>query len=244
MTTDARLELPGSGYDVITKILHAYALCGDKAVALYEVAQKAGMHKTQVSKNNGFLASIGVITGGKNKQLTEEGKALVLAVANKLEDDIVRQWERVLMSSPSTSSIIDMIRVQGSLSRDTLLGKTASILGLVDDKTTRTGLNCLFEIFQKSGLLIERDGKFSLSDTAKRIETESKGEQESLTAAHLSLDSSKPVSDMHRESLEAGPTTGVPSLHIDIQIHIDANASPEQVDQIFASMAKHLYGRA
>ena len=34
-----------------------------------------------------------------------------------------------------------------------------------------------------------------------------------------------------------------PPVHIDIQIHIDSTASPEQIDQIFASMARHLYGR-
>lgn len=34
-----------------------------------------------------------------------------------------------------------------------------------------------------------------------------------------------------------------PGLHIDIQLHIPATATPEQIDQIFASMAKHLYGR-
>lgn len=36
------------------------------------------------------------------------------------------------------------------------------------------------------------------------------------------------------------PNTG-PNLHLDIQIHIPSDASPEQIDQIFASMAKHLY---
>jgi hypothetical protein len=35
--------------------------------------------------------------------------------------------------------------------------------------------------------------------------------------------------------------SNVPSLHIDIQIHIDSDASTDQIDQIFASMAKHLY---
>ena len=35
-----------------------------------------------------------------------------------------------------------------------------------------------------------------------------------------------------------------PSLHIDVQIHIDASASTEQIDQIFSSMARHLYGRS
>jgi hypothetical protein len=34
-----------------------------------------------------------------------------------------------------------------------------------------------------------------------------------------------------------------PSLHIDMQVHIDPAASIEQIDAIFASMAKHLYGR-
>ena len=32
-----------------------------------------------------------------------------------------------------------------------------------------------------------------------------------------------------------------PSLHIDIQVHISPDASPEQIDKIFESMAKHLY---
>ena len=34
-----------------------------------------------------------------------------------------------------------------------------------------------------------------------------------------------------------------PALHIDIQIHIDSTASAEQIDLIFASMARHLYKR-
>lgn len=34
-----------------------------------------------------------------------------------------------------------------------------------------------------------------------------------------------------------------PTVHIDIQLHIPATATAEQIDQIFASMAKHLYGR-
>lgn len=33
-----------------------------------------------------------------------------------------------------------------------------------------------------------------------------------------------------------------PSLHIDIQVHISPEASPKQIDTIFKSMAKHLYG--
>jgi hypothetical protein len=36
---------------------------------------------------------------------------------------------------------------------------------------------------------------------------------------------------------------GAPDVHIDVQVHISPDSSPEQIDQIFASMAKHLYDR-
>jgi len=34
-----------------------------------------------------------------------------------------------------------------------------------------------------------------------------------------------------------------PAVHIDIQIHISPESTAEQIDKIFESMAKHLYGR-
>jgi len=36
---------------------------------------------------------------------------------------------------------------------------------------------------------------------------------------------------------------GGPEVHIDIQIHISPESTTEQIDKIFESMAKHLYGR-
>lgn len=38
-----------------------------------------------------------------------------------------------------------------------------------------------------------------------------------------------------------GESLDSPTVHIDIQIHISPDSSAEQVDQIFQSMAKHLY---
>lgn len=54
---------------------------------------------------------------------------------------------------------------------------------------------------------------------------------------HVPVSKGKP----HKEIVSAGAS---PSLHIDIQIHISSEASAEQIDQIFASMSKHLYGRS
>lgn len=46
-----------------------------------------------------------------------------------------------------------------------------------------------------------------------------------------------------KTAARAGAKSNAPSLHIDIQVHVSSEASAEQIDQIFASMAKHLYGR-
>ena len=45
------------------------------------------------------------------------------------------------------------------------------------------------------------------------------------------------------ESPQSGAAPNIPSIHINVQIHIDPNSTPEQIDQIFSSMARHLYGR-
>jgi hypothetical protein len=48
-----------------------------------------------------------------------------------------------------------------------------------------------------------------------------------------------PKADVERQGFGRAP---VQELHIDVQVHIASDSSPEQIDQIFASMAKHLYG--
>jgi hypothetical protein len=49
------------------------------------------------------------------------------------------------------------------------------------------------------------------------------------------------------QATSEGPSSGngapEPALHIDVQVHIPADASAEQIDRIFESMARHLYGR-
>ena len=49
------------------------------------------------------------------------------------------------------------------------------------------------------------------------------------------------ASSLPSKAAQGEGVSGEPSVHIDVQIHIDSSASPEQIDQIFASMARHLY---
>jgi hypothetical protein len=55
----------------------------------------------------------------------------------------------------------------------------------------------------------------------------------------------EPVQTKSTESIKPQPPQNgysiTPTLHIDIQIHIPPDATPQQIDSIFSSMAKHLY---
>src|SRR5271168_2414085 len=98
---EKKLALPGSSYEVVAKILHAYALCGDTPANLDTVAAKAAMDKTIVSRNNGFLVSLDVLTEGKSKTLTPDGKKLAVAIGNNLEEDAAVEWRRIFLSAPA-----------------------------------------------------------------------------------------------------------------------------------------------
>jgi hypothetical protein len=48
--------------------------------------------------------------------------------------------------------------------------------------------------------------------------------------------------DVKRTAVTTDNIGNRPNLHIDLQIHISPDSTPEQIETIFASMAKHFYG--
>ena len=70
-------------------------------------------------------------------------------------------------------------------------------------------------------------------------------EQAEFSPVNEQTDLRMPSGPLHTPAVQ--PPTGTvavhgPALHIDVQIHISPEASADQIDQIFASMSKHLYG--
>jgi hypothetical protein len=52
-----------------------------------------------------------------------------------------------------------------------------------------------------------------------------------------------PALETHREKPHRETSDG-PSVHINLQVHISSDASTDQIEQVFASMAKHIYKKA
>jgi len=68
---------------------------------------------------------------------------------------------------------------------------------------------------------------------------EAKSSHESPTSSHNQKEVAK---DNPGKTVMDKFNTG-PEVHIDVQVHISPESSPDQIDQIFASMAKHLYDK-
>ena len=246
MNNEEKLSLPRSGYEVITKILHAYALCSGKPASLLDVASKAGLDKTVVSRNNGFLNSLGLLSGGNLKTLTEEGKELAIALGNDMEEDAALSWRRTFLSAPSAKPVLDMLQVQKQIPKEQFVGKVASALGVVSGKAgVSVGINTLAEILLRSGLLKEADGKYSIvsdifdAPTEAPVETQ-KDIAEPNEETHLqSTGQSQIAAPEGTPAQNAAAKFQIP-IHVNIELHLPASSEQAVYDALFKSIRENL----
>lgn len=90
-------------------------------------------------------------------------------------------------------------------------------------------------ILLKSGEIKEKKTTpISKDKTTKKIDAKPKKAVSELTENAETT----PIPTKHNVAV----TSSQPNLHIDLQIHISPDSTAEQIETIFASMAKHLYG--
>lgn len=105
---------------------------------------------------------------------------------------------------------------------------------------SNSDLENVFSMSSKGGkqVITKIVGTFrGLVEQATFQSTETESLQVETTELHA------PVAKEPSKAAASQSPTRQPSLHIDIQIHISPEAAPDQIEQIFASMAKHLYGK-
>lgn len=89
-------KLPSSSYEELIKLFQAYANTKEgTALSLDDITQATGVPRTVVSKNNGFMVQVGLITEGNKKAATETGRALGRAYTSKITDEVDRIWKEI-----------------------------------------------------------------------------------------------------------------------------------------------------
>jgi hypothetical protein len=216
---DEVFKLPGSSYTELVKIIRAYGHAPDEAVPK-DVADRASMDPTQVSRNNGFLLSIDVISGGKKKSLTPNGRALAQALDFEMPDQIEAAWRVVASESDFLRKIGSAVRIRGGMELSSLRNHVAYTAGEPKRPKSLTGAGSVVDVLQAAGLLREQDGKIVV--TSEGFQPSPEGEMAEDERRRTKLDAER-----------AKIQHDVPAVHgqpISIQIRIDCK--PEDLDEL------------
>jgi len=104
---------------------------------------------------------------------------------------------------------------------------------------TADSMVALFTLI-KNGEIKEKPNK--TTTTTKKPQQKSKVARTNNDAPKVHDVNPSPVAPIIKDANTPANTGNRPNLHIDLQIHISPESTPEQIETIFACMAKHLYG--
>ena len=158
-------KLPGSSYEEFVKIVKAYAT-GKVGVpmSLDAVAQTAGMDKTIVSRNNGFLVQLGLISDGNKKSPTQEGYDLGRAYSYKMDEQVIRTWRNIIESDEFLSRMLSAIRIRNGMEKTSFINHILYSSGSSNNNNTRAGASTIIEVYKVAKLVEENDGKIVAVD--------------------------------------------------------------------------------
>ena len=174
--------------------------------------------------------------------VTDKGR-IALAVEQSPREAIDTQFQLAIGQFEPFNNLYEKLKDQ-RIPTDEVLKDELGNVGFNDSDRSKAA-----EIFTANLRFLGLVHNISGSDYVRTIEQVLEEKPEKSTRAaedSLKPDSTdlpdasvKPAEDNKKDT----PRPNLPELHVDIQIHIDSTASPEQIDQIFSSMARHLYGR-
>jgi len=165
MSSD-KFKLPNSSYEEITKIIKAYGHF-DEAASLDDVSKLISMNNTVISRNIGFLLEIDILTPGKKKALTKEGKDLARALEHEMPDEIRQSWNKLIENNEFLSKLLAAIKIRNGMDENTFQSHIAYSAGQPKKPQFMTGARTIIDILKASEVLIEEDGKFTLSKNLK-----------------------------------------------------------------------------
>jgi len=156
--TAQEFKLPKSSYDELCKVIKAYALAKADA-SIDEIANLSGVGESRVSKNSGFLISVGLITEGKAKGATSLGRRLANALEHDQPTEIAAAWREVVQQSEFLRRMVAAVRIRKGMDINDLQGHIAYSAGVPKNPDTMLGARTLANILVISGLILEQDGK-------------------------------------------------------------------------------------
>jgi len=208
-------KLPGSSYDEIIKIIKAYATSKiGNPLSLEAVAQTAGMDKTIVSRNNGFLIQLGFISEGNKKAPTQVGSDLGRAYNLDMNEQIIDILQTAISNDEFLTRMLSAIRIRNGMEKSSFINHILYSAGSTA-KGVRTGAGAIIDMYKAAGLVSEDDGKI--------IATQADGDRisESAPPDTIKEHAEATIHTIKREALDANLT-----------VNINLNVTVTDIDEI------------
>lgn len=165
-------RLPASSYDELTKIITAYG--NAKEGSLDELSQLCGLHNSVISRNSGFLLAVGIVEGGRTKTITKRGHELARAIEHEIEHEVSRLWRDLVRDNDFLNKMFTAIKIRRGMDVQSFQSHIAYSSGQKPSSYVKTGSGTVVEIFKRSGLIVEIDGKL-IPSTDGMAEPEKEG---------------------------------------------------------------------
>ena len=218
---DPIFKLPGSSYAEVARVIRGY-LAFDNPVSLQDVARTTGgMHTTNISRNTGFLVSLGILEGGSKKSLTERGRLLARALDHEMPDEIRNGWRQITAEHNFINQLLSAVRIRGGMDQDTLQAHIAYSAGQPRTQNVSIGAAALIDVLRAADLLRESDGKlFATSSGIVRSQTVSVVAPED--------------DESEAKSFQVRSFSGGPGVQIVVQVQIQTTA--DHLDSLGAKL--------
>jgi hypothetical protein len=176
-----RFPMPSSSWDKIKKIIQAYGAVQDEEGPTVEsIAQLAGMHRPDVSKNNNFLREIGLVMPDQYK-LTQPGLQLSMGISIGNQDLVTEALQHIVLETPFFSRLINILKARGTMKMDSFRGQLIMETGLPANSPALNYIRTLIDVLEESKLVNVSDDGISLKLTnrvAPRAPDDKKGREE------------------------------------------------------------------
>ena len=151
-------RLPGSTYEGLVNIIVAYGT-RDEAAGPGDVSKLDAVHQSSVSRTNAFLVGIGILRGEREKVVTQQGRALALALEHRDPARIKRNWRQIVSTNEFLQNVVAAVKLREGMLYATIQAYIAHAAGQPRNKPVMTGASAIIEILKVADLLKERDGE-------------------------------------------------------------------------------------
>ena len=157
---EGEFRLPGSSYEELSNIIVAYGT-RDEASNPGDVGKLNAVHQSSFSRNNAFLAGIGILQGEREKLVTRRGRALAISLSRKDQKGIQRGWRQIISTNEFLQNVLSAVKLREGMMRPTLQAYIAHVARQPRNNPVMTGANAIIDMLKAAGLLEEDAGELN-----------------------------------------------------------------------------------